>query len=110
MGNNVKSYSTKKRTNRLSDGVDRAMALNSEAERVFALLDLIRGYNPVFDPQVQRFQHEGYLACKQDLKVIRDKIKKHLANNYYPEMNQKTYNNYGNKRNGNQSPEDNFGG
>ena len=88
----TESYAHKQKNNSLADAVDRAMSFNSEAERVFAVIDLIRGYNPNYDEK-HRYQEEGYMACKEDLKTIRDKVKRHLSQKYYPEMKQLNENN-----------------
>jgi hypothetical protein len=64
--------------NLLNEGVEKAMSLPTEKERLYAVIDLIRGYKNEYHPVQEKDKNEGFERCKTDLVIIRDKIKAKL--------------------------------
>jgi len=64
--------------NLLNEGVEKAMSLPTEKERLYAVIDLIRGYKNEYHPVQEKEKNEGFERCKTDLVIIREKIKAKL--------------------------------
>jgi len=67
-----------KKKNFLNDGVEKSMLLPTEKERMYAVIDLIRGYKNEYHPLNEKDKNEGFERCKTDLVIIREKIKAKL--------------------------------